>query len=278
MNTWMYVRRFLIIAVLILATAIAIYIARHMADDETIKVDTLRYELGTRVADAGLVTGIGALVGLLVWLFQQEQAAARQRVDAAREKLAARHQWLRDFAIELTGAYTDIKQARRRLQWQADPALTGLPRAAYKRQLRALDRIQARFEVLEAMAATTLVNRDRRSDVAAKVKKIGDALSALVSERKGQASSTEGQLRLEELPTMRAFLARSPQGPEDKLGKLFDSELGFKCVKTAYEDAFAGIVSELQDETVRQPRAGGSPPGNGAPAQATSSAVVANAP
>jgi hypothetical protein len=251
----MYVRRFAIIATLIAATAIAIVVAKHMADDETIKVDTLRYELGTRVADAGLATGIGALVGLLVWLFQQEQAAAQQRVDAAREKLAARHQWLREFAIELTGAYTDIKQARRRLQWQADPDLTGLPSAAYERQLRALDRIQARFEVLEAMAATTLVNDDRRSDVAAKVSEIGDALSGLVTERKGKRSTGQARWRLKELPKMRAFLARSSEDPNDELGKLFDSALGFRRVKKAYKGAFTGILSELQDESVRPSRA-----------------------
>jgi hypothetical protein len=251
MGAWMYVRRIAIIATLMAATAIAIIIAKHMADDETIKVDTLRYELGTRVADAGLATGIGALVGLLIWLFQQEQAAARQRVDAAREKLAARHKWLREFAIELTGAYTDIKLARRRLQWQADPKLTSLPSAAYERQLRALDAIQARFEVLEAMAATTLVNDHRKSDVAAKVKRIGDALSELVTERKGKPSASVAQRPLKDLDKMRAFLARSSTDPRnDELDKLFKSKHGFGQIKNAYKGAFAGIIAELQDETV----------------------------
>ena len=138
-------------------TAVAIAIARDMAGDETIKVDTLRYELGTRVADAGLVTGLGAVVGLLVWLFQQEQAEARLRVDAASQKLAARHQWLRDFALQLTTAYADVKRVRRSLQWELDEVTGDLPGELYEKGLRRLDRLQARFEILRAMAETSLV-------------------------------------------------------------------------------------------------------------------------
>lgn len=238
-------RGVLIFLALVAVTAVAIAIARDMADDETIKVDTLQYELGTRVADAGLVTGVGAVVGLLVWLFQQEQAQARLRLDAASQKLAARHQWLRDFALQLTTAYADVKRVRRSLQWERDEVAEDLPAALYEEGLRRLDKLQARFEILRAIAETSLVAGS--SQMAKELKKIDEALSALVTERKGRPqATTTARLSLAEVEMMRAFLARSSEVEGDAEGTLFRGPHGFGVVKNAYKGVIAGLIAELQ--------------------------------
>jgi hypothetical protein len=107
----------LLVFMLILLTFAAIFIAVTMARNDAIEKDTLWYEIGKLVAQAGILTGFGALVTLLVHEFQQDQEESRQRLAEASQRLANRHEWLRDFAASLTDAYGQLKQARRRLQW-----------------------------------------------------------------------------------------------------------------------------------------------------------------
>jgi hypothetical protein len=229
------------VGALLALTAIAIAFAIAMANDETIKVDTLTYELGTRLADAGLATGLGAVLGLLVWLFQQEQADARQRVDAASQKLAAKNQWLRDFAIQVTDAYGDVKQARRRLQWDVDKATGKITTQVYDEQVTAISVAQSRFEALRAMANTNLFSSQRRDSVAVPLKKIDDALSLLISERKGgRLATSEPEVSLSDRKAMQAFVAES-HDPDD----LFNGPLGFSNIKEAHKGLLDAIIAEL---------------------------------
>lgn len=250
MGTRTSTRRIWIFLALVTLTAIAIVIAVLMSSNDKIKADTLTYELGTRVADAGLATGLGAVVGLLVWQFQQEQAEARQRVDAASQRLAVKHQWLRDFAIQVTDAYADVKQARRRLQWDVDKSAGTLPAKIYDEQLAAISVVQSRFEALHAMADTNLVSNARRSSIATPLKEIDDALSGLISERKGgRLPPSEHDILMSNREKLRAFVAES-----DEAERLFEGPDGFSRIKTPYKGVIAAIVAELRDDPLSTSR------------------------
>jgi hypothetical protein len=109
-------RSLVLVTVLFGVTFIAIVIAVVMAGHDILH-DTLSYEIGKLVAQAGILTGFGALVTLLTHEFQQDQEQSRQRVEEASQLLSFRAALLR-----LRG-----KGHRRLLQSQAStpPAAVG---------------------------------------------------------------------------------------------------------------------------------------------------------
>ena len=92
-----------IVLILVFITVIAIAIAVVMAALE-IHHDTLWYEIGALVAQAGILAGFGAVVTLLTHEYQQDQEESRQRSDERNQRIAARHEWLREFAFESSSA------------------------------------------------------------------------------------------------------------------------------------------------------------------------------
>jgi hypothetical protein len=230
-----------IVLVLGCITVIAIVIAVVMAALE-IDNDTLWYEIGALVAQAGILAGFGAAVTLLTHEYQQDQEESRQRSDERNQRIAARHEWLREFAIHVTDAYAEAKQARRRLQWAFDKSMDNLSASVYDKQLTKISAVQSRFETLHAMADTSLVSDKHRAGVTDLLKRIDDALSDLVSERKDhRVEASEEQVSLANRPKMRAFVA------ESETKELFESDDGFRNVKDAYKEVLAWIIAELQD-------------------------------
>jgi hypothetical protein len=222
-------------------TVIAIVIAIVMAF-LGIHRDTLWYEIGKLVAQAGILSGLGAVVTLLTHEYQQDQAESRQRSDELNQRIAARHEWLREFAVHVTDAYAAVKQARRRLQWDVDESSDSLSAGVYDKQLIKISEVQSRFETLHAMADTSLVSHDRRANVTDGLKRIDDSLSGLVSERKGhRVEGTEELVSLASRPKMKAFVADSDAE------KLFESDDGFSKIKSARTEILAWIIAELQD-------------------------------
>lgn len=240
--------RIWIVGALLALTLLALGFAIVMANDESIKFNTLTYELGTRLADAGLATGFAAVIGLLVWLFQQEQADARQRVDAASQQLAAKNQWLRDFAIQVTDTYGDVKQARRRLQWDVDRAAGTITTKVYDEQMTAISIAQSRFEALRAMADTNLVSTERRPSIVDPLREIDVALSGLISERKsGRLHISQPEVPLSSWAKLQAFVAESDDHDQ------FTGLLGFSNVRGPYKGLYDAIVAELRDEPTPRP-------------------------
>lgn len=194
---------------LVVLTVAAIVIAVSMAIFH-VERDTLWYEIGALVAQAGILTGFGAIVALLVHEYQQDQAESRQRSDERRLRSAARNQWLRDFATQVTDAYSAVKQARRRLQWDLSSGGLSLPVETYEKQIGELSAVQTRFETLQIMAETALLD----STMAARsLKRIEDNLSNVISERKEEPVTFIGELPLVERGMLAAFIAEI-RGPK----------------------------------------------------------------
>jgi hypothetical protein len=239
-------------AITVIAIAISIVMAAHHVHH-----DTLWYEIGALLAQAGILSGFGAVVTLLTHEYQQDQEESRRRLVEQNQRIAARHEWLREFAIELTEAYAEAKQARRRLQWDFNKVTDSLSVGVYYKQLTKISAMQSRFETLHAMADTSLVRDDRRATVTGLLKRIDEALSALVSERKDRrVEASEEQVSLVNRPIMRAFIADSNEA-------LFKGKDGFRGVKKAHKAVLAWIVAELQDASPSQsslPDAGSTAP------------------
>lgn len=234
----------LIVAWLVVITILAILIAIGMATFAEIEHDTLWYEIGSLIAQAGILTGFGALVAVLVHEYQQDQAEAKQASDEKNQRIATTHQWLRDFAIEMSKAYAETKQARRRLQWDFDPTANALSAAVYRKQFTKISAVQSRFETLRAMADTSLLSLSRRQEVTSRLETIDNVLSKVVSERKERrVAASNDQISLAGRTKLRAFVATS------KETGLFEGDDGFNQVKTAYKGIHAWIVAELRDES-----------------------------
>jgi flagellar biosynthesis protein FliQ len=229
----------LLIGLTIVAIVVAVAMARQNLDQ-----DTLWYEIGKLVAQAGILTGFGALVTLLIHEFQQDQEQSRQRVEEASQRLSSRHEWLRDFAARVTGAYTDLKQARRRLQWamSSTDEATFITTAVYEKQLRRISAVQAEFEALLTLAQTYFLDEDRAKPVETHLKKIADRLSDLVSERKNTPignSAPEPLVSLNDRETMKSFTAESKEPAFREVG-------GFGQTKADYKATLVWIVDELR--------------------------------
>ncbi|MEV4264580.1 hypothetical protein [Kribbella sp. NPDC049584] len=236
--------RFLVILLLsltIAAIVIAVAMARRDLDH-----DTLWYEIGKLVAQAGILTGFGALLSLLIHEFQQDQVQARQRVDEASQRLSSRHEWLRDFAARVTDAYTNLKQARRRLQWALSSTSEGrfIDGRVYEHQMRRISAVQAEFEALLTQAQTYFTEGDCAKHVETYLKFIEDRLSDLVSERKDQPavdSLQPARVFLSDRESMRKFVAES-----DDLDSDFNRTGGFGEIKTNYKAVLVWIITELR--------------------------------
>jgi Rad3-related DNA helicase len=235
-----------LVILLLLLTAAAIAVAIGMANSESIEKDTLWYEIGKLVAQAGILTGFGALLTLLVHEFQHDQEESHKRIAAASQRLADRHAWFRDFATRLTDAYGDVKQSRRRLQWalQTTEGATSVSTAIYEKQLKRLSAIQADFESLLTLVETYLQEDDPARSINTSLRDIIDRLSKLISERKKLPPLPPGEERhvsLETREVMRGFTAES----EDKSGEFFGPQ-GFEGVKKSYKQALKGTLDELR--------------------------------
>ncbi|WP_432893353.1 hypothetical protein ACQPYH_19935 [Kribbella sp. CA-245084] len=231
----------LLIVLTIVAIAIAVAMARRDLDH-----DTLWYEIGKLVAQAGILTGFGALVSLLIHEFQQDQVQARQRVDVASQRLSSRNEWLRDFAGRVTDAYTNLKQARRRLQWALSSTADGMfiDTRVYEKQMRRISAVQAEFEALLTQAQTYFTEEGRAEPVESLLKFIENRLSELVSERKNQWAGDSVQparVSLNDRASMRRFVAES-NGPDSDFGKAG----GFGEIKANYKAVLVWIITELR--------------------------------
>lgn len=258
-----------IVVVLICATVAAIVTAIVMACIP-VGSNTLWYEIGKLVAQAGILSGFGAVITLLTHEYQLEQEQARKRVDALNQRSAARHEWLREFAVRITDAYSETKQARRRLQWDLDENKQ-LPVSIYDSQLIKLSKVQSQFETLQTMASTSLVSDDRQRKIECNLECIEKALSDLVSERKGHPLPPQGggvtrrrTTRLRRCPSIARRGEKSLVAPEKMDHFLaqsgteeFKGIYGFGRIKSAYKEALDSIIVELQDA---QPPAPWPPP------------------
>lgn len=235
-----------LVILLILLTAAAIAIALVMANNESIEKDTLWYEIGKLVAQAGILTGFGALLTLLVHEFQQDQEDSGKRVAAQTQTLADRHAWLRDFAERLTDAYGSVKQSRRTLQWALETTEDEkkyLPTKTYEKQLKQLSIKQTEFESLHTLAETYLAKGDPAAAVATNLKSIIDRLSAIVSERKKippRHPEEDMRMTLATRKVIRGFTAESDESE-------FNGPLGFEHIKKCYKKILDGIIDELQE-------------------------------
>jgi hypothetical protein len=233
-----------VVIVLITVTLAAILTAMVMASNESIEKDTLWYEIGKLVAQAGILTGFGALITLLVHEFQQNQEESRKRVVETSQRLADRHAWLRDFASSLTDAYGDLKQSRRRLQW-AQGSLDGqgfIATNVYETQLKRLSAIQTEYESLLTLAETYFSSGDPAKPIERSLRLIVDRLSALVSERKKlppQLPAESTQILLGPREEMRGFTAESEDVD-------FNGPHGFLTIRDNYKKILKGIVEELR--------------------------------
>lgn len=232
-----------LVTLLILLTVGAIVIALVMANNVSIEKDTLWYEIGKLVAQAGILTGFGAMLTLLVHEFQQDQEDSRKRIAAQSQELADRHAWLRDFATRLTDAYGDVKQSRRRLQWALET--TGdekyVSTKVYEKQLKKLSVIQTEFEFLHTFAETYLREGDPAEAVKKNLQSIIDRLSGLISERKKfppRHPEEEVRLSLAKREVLRCFTAESKE-------RDFNGPLGFAGVRKCYKEIVKGIIDEL---------------------------------
>jgi hypothetical protein len=235
----------LLVFMLILLTFAAIFIAVTMARNDAIEKDTLWYEIGKLVAQAGILTGFGALVTLLVHEFQQDQEESRQRLAEASQRLANRHEWLRDFAASLTDAYGQLKQARRRLQWDVTTIEEEkfIATNSYEKQLRRLSVIQTEFESLLALAETYFAEEDSTKAIEVNLRYIVDRLSALISERKKKQPrlpEEESLVSLQERDSMRGFTAESEEKAD------FEGLNGFEAIRVHYKQILRNIVDELR--------------------------------
>ena len=234
-----------LVILLISLTIVAIVIAITMARTNSIEKDTLWYEIGKLVAQAGILTGFGALVTLLVHEFQQDQEESRQRVAETSQRRENRHAWLRDFAASLTDAYGDLKQARRRLQW-AVTTINGqnfISTNVCETQLRRLSVIQTEFESLLTLAETYFPEGDPAKPIEANLRHIVDRLSELISERKKlppRPPEEESLVSLQERVRMRGFTAESEEADD------FKGPHGFEAFRDNYKKILKGIVDELR--------------------------------
>jgi hypothetical protein len=239
----------LLVILLIFLTIVAIVTAVAMARSDAIEKDTLWYEIGKLVAQAGILTGFGALVTLLVHEFQQDQEESRQRVAEASQRLANKHEWLRDFAASLTHAYGDLKQARRGLQWAKITIEEEkfISTNTYKKQSRRLSVIQTQFESLLTLAETYFPEGDPAKPIEVNLKHIVDRPSALISERKKWPIRPPEQgslVALQERVSMRGFTAESEERDD------FMGADGFEAIKVNYKTILKGIVDELRQSQV----------------------------
>ena len=235
-----------LVILLVLLTAAAIVIALVMANAESIKKDTLWYEIGKLVAQAGILTGFGALLTLLVHEFQKAQEDSGKRVAAQTQQLADRHAWLRDFAERLTDAYGSVKQSRRSLQWALETTEDGskyLPTKNYEKQLKQLSIKQTEFESLHTLAETYFAKGDPAEAVVTNLKSIIDRLSDIVSERKRippRHPEEDVRMTLATRKVIRGFTAASDECE-------FKESLGFGHIKKCYKKILDGIIDELQE-------------------------------
>lgn len=230
-----------LVTVLFGVTIIAIVIAVAMARHDILH-DTLSYEIGKLVAQAGILTGFGALVTLLTHEFQQDQEQSRQRVEAASQLLSIRAALLRDFAARVTDAYTNLKQARRRLQWARSQTSEGtlISTDVYEKQLKRISAVQAEFETLRTLAQTSFVDGNGGHMVDTHLKGIADRLSKLISERKIHPTASSPLMSLDDREAMKSFTAESEQAD-------FKGVDGFGATRADYKAILAWILDELRE-------------------------------
>ena len=237
-------RAFTLVLVLVVLTTISIEVAVVMAILAP-DPDTLWFEIGKLVAQAGILTGFGAFITLLVHEFQQDQELSRKRIETERQRLSSRHDWLRDFTMQVSGAYTELKQARRRLQWALRNDESGdevLSAAVYEKQLKRISAVEATFEQLQTLADSYFADGEYAKSVVSDLGAITEHLSRLISERKRWPrglSGPQASVPLNEIAEMRAFTAQSEQAAFHRTG-------GFAEIKAAYARMQTCLMSEMR--------------------------------
>jgi hypothetical protein len=223
--------------------------------------DSLLYELAKALMEVLVVVAIGAVISLAIDRYQDGQTKAAGAEATARDTRHRRDELVRATVTDAIDNYHRVKRARRLLRAQiyagSDGDLVSL--APYDEHLAAINDAQLNFERLKRMVPLLTVPGAAVSSLESNLRTVEQSLGELCKEYEGKRRivAHAGEATLDDLPKLRAFLARRREGDSGIIADPLDNGFG------AIADPLGDILRELRGELLEPfkfPRAEPPPP------------------